>query len=60
MRASDAIQHLGLAIYPLVGLLSFFSVFVAVSWRALRAKKSEMKHHAALPLEDLTERDGQP
>lgn len=52
MRMSDVISHLGLTVYPIVGLVIFLTVFTAVTVRALRARQGEMDHCASLPLDD--------
>lgn len=41
-----------LAVYPEVGLILFFVVFVAVTVRALRRTRPEVSRWARLPLED--------
>lgn len=41
-----------LSIYPKVGLVVFFVVFVAVAVRALRTPRADAQHWANLPLED--------
>jgi hypothetical protein len=43
-----------LAIYPELGLLIFFGVFIAVSIRALRKPRSEISTCARLPLDETT------
>ncbi len=55
MRLSDLISGLDMTVFPIVGLIIFFAVFVAVSIRALRVGKDESSRCAALPLDD---RDG--
>lgn len=54
MRLSDVIGHLtgqfGLAFFPVLGLVIFLAVFLAVSLRALRNPRHEMTRCASLPL----------
>jgi hypothetical protein len=37
---------------PIVALFLFLAVFLAVSWRALRARKGEMDTMANMPLDE--------
>ncbi len=43
-----------LSIYPKVGLVVFFVVFIAVTVRALRTPRNQVRHLANLPLDDDT------
>ncbi|MAY75579.1 MAG: hypothetical protein CMJ31_12865 [Phycisphaerae bacterium] len=52
MRLSDLFADGGLTFFPIVGLLIFFGVFVAVGFRVMRKGRTEMNHNARLPLED--------
>ncbi len=53
MRMSDVMSNLGLAIYPIVGMLLFLSVFVWVVIRVLsRSRCVELDNAALLPLAD--------
>jgi cbb3-type cytochrome oxidase subunit 3 len=51
MRISDVVSSLGLAIYPIIALLLFLSVFVGVTLRVMnRARRAELDDAALLPL----------
>ena len=43
-----------LSIYPELGLILFFAVFVAVSIRAIRKPKGEVNTCARMPLDETT------
>ncbi len=43
-----------LSVFPKVGLLVFLAVFIAVTVRALRTPRAEVRHWANLPLDDTT------
>ncbi|AFM03108.1 hypothetical protein Fleli_0644 [Bernardetia litoralis DSM 6794] len=45
----------GIDIYPMIGVVIFFSVFVIMIVNVYSAKKSNVAHWEALPLEDATE-----
>jgi|JRYH01.1.fsa_nt_gb hypothetical protein len=51
MRPSDIISHLGLTIFPIVGLIIFVAVFAAVTVRALRTRREDINRFAVLPFE---------
>lgn len=51
MRMSDVMSGLDLAIYPIIALLLFLSVFVGVVLRVTgRSRRSELSRAALLPL----------
>jgi cbb3-type cytochrome oxidase subunit 3 len=53
MRLSDIMSHMHLTTYPIIGLVIFLIVFVAIAARALsRRRAGEYLHAAGLPLED--------
>jgi cbb3-type cytochrome oxidase subunit 3 len=53
MRLSDVMSHLGLAIYPILGMFLFLSVFVgAIVGVTRRNRRSELDAAAHLPLID--------
>ena len=52
------LEHSPLLAYPLVALVVFLAVFVAVVFRTFAAKPEAYAKAAALPLEDGTPRDG--
>jgi cbb3-type cytochrome oxidase subunit 3 len=55
MRLSDVISHLGLAAFPIFGMLLFLSVFVGVVLHVTRRNRySEFDAAARLPLADDT------
>lgn len=55
MRMSDIVSHLGLAIYPIIGLLLFGGVFAGVLVQVLgRKRQPELDRAAMLPLVDDT------
>lgn len=54
MRLSDVMSYLDLTTYPIIGLLCFVAVFLAVAWRALRSSSEAMRHHGSLPLDSDT------
>ncbi|WP_338790798.1 cbb3-type cytochrome c oxidase subunit 3 [Bernardetia sp. OM2101] len=45
----------GIDIYPMIGVIIFFSVFVIMIVNVYSAKKSNVAHWEKLPLEDATE-----
>jgi len=47
----------GIGIFPLVSLLVFFFFFIALGIYLFKADKAQLKHLAALPVEDSLERD---
>ncbi len=51
---SDLVASMGLTIFPLIGLVIFGVVFVAVSVRALLTSRSACERWSSLPL-DLPE-----
>lgn len=59
MSLTDIMSHLDLTVYPEVGLIIFFGVFVAVAARAMRTEPTTAQARAALPLDesDLTEQE---
>lgn len=56
MRMSDIMSHLGLAVYPIIGMFLFLSVFVGVVlYVTRRHRRAELDRAAWLPLsEDRT------
>ena len=56
MRFADLFAAVDLSIFPLIGLLIFVTVFVAVAIRAFRETTKTMTHTARLPLDDGTVR----
>lgn len=56
MRMSDIMSHLGLAIYPIAGMLLFLAAFVGVMWRIAGPgrpeKRAAFEEAARLPLDD--------
>ena len=53
MRMSDVISHLGLAVYPIAGMVMFLSVFVGVLIHVTsRGRKLELDGAAFIPLAD--------
>ena len=51
MRLSDHMSAAGLAFYPIVALVIFLVVFVAVLWRVLSPRhREEFRRAASLPL----------
>lgn len=59
MRLSDVVGSLGLWVYPVVSLIIFFLVFIAVSIKAVLTSKQQANYYAALPLSDAPEEDTQ-
>ena len=57
MRLSDLFSAVDMTVYPVLGLLIFLGVFIAVAVRAARSKQSEMDYNAMLPLEDAAVAD---
>lgn len=51
MRLSDVVSAMGMTVFPIIGLLMFVSVFVAMAWKVARATRTEMDACAHLPLE---------
>ena len=51
-RLSDLVSHAGLALYAEVALVLFLLAFLAIVWRVLAARRSEMEELARKPLED--------
>jgi len=45
----------GIDIYPMIGVLIFFSIFVIMLINVYSAKKSNVAHWENLPLEDVTD-----
>lgn len=41
-----------LSVFPKVGLLLFLAVFIAVTVRALRTPRAQVRHLANMPLDD--------
>lgn len=58
MRLSELVSSLGLWIFPVVGLIGFFSAFVFVALRVARHGRGEMAAFGRLPLEERSDRDG--
>lgn len=53
MRLSDIMSHMSLTTYPIVGLVIFLVVFIAVSARALSRKHAaEYQRASTMPLSD--------
>ncbi len=52
MRLSDVLGHLDLDVFPIVGLISFGTVFAAVVWRVFRSDKTTMRRAAGMALGD--------
>ncbi len=52
MRLSDVFGHLDLAVFPIVGLICFATVFAAAVWRIFRADKKSMRYAAHMALHD--------
>lgn len=53
MRLTDVMSSMGLAFYPVVALVLFLAVFVAVVARAYsRSRKDEMDRAGLIPLSD--------
>ncbi|MCC6428948.1 MAG: hypothetical protein IT435_19270 [Phycisphaerales bacterium] len=53
MRLSDIMSQLGLAAFPIIGMLLFLSVFVGVLFRVTRRhRKAELDYTVLLPLAD--------
>jgi len=52
MRLSDVLGHLDLAVFPIVGLICFATVFAAAVWRIFRADKKTMRYAAHMALHD--------
>lgn len=44
----------GVAIYPIISLLIFFTFFVALYWWVITAKKDHVDEMSNIPLEDDT------
>jgi len=44
----------GVAIYPIISLLIFFTFFVALYWWVITAKKDHVNEMSNIPLEDDT------
>ncbi len=52
MSLSDIMSNMDLTVYPIIGLVIFLAVFIAVASRALSRRRSvEYARAAALPLE---------
>ncbi len=47
----------GIDIYPMIGVIIFFSVFMIMVINVYTAKKSNVAHWENLPLEDVTDDD---
>ncbi len=45
----------GIDIYPMIGVIIFFTVFMVMLINVYSAKKSNVAHWESLPLEDATE-----
>lgn len=53
MKMSDLVGNLDLAIYPIVGLVLFMSVFIGVTISVMAKRRArELDDAARLPLED--------
>ncbi len=52
MSLSELMSSYGLAFFPQMALIVFLVVFLVVVARVILAPKSEMKHDAALALDD--------
>jgi hypothetical protein len=52
MRLSELMSSLGLWVYPVVGLLGFFSAFLVVLVRVSRTSRDTLARQGALPLDD--------
>ncbi len=53
MSISDVVSGLGIAVYPIIGLILFMSVFVGVLLRVTsRGRGTELDRAALLPLAD--------
>lgn len=53
MKLSDVMSSLGLAIFPVIALLLFLSVFIGVLLQVLnRARRTEFDDAALLPLHE--------
>jgi len=51
----DVISSMDLAVYPMIAMVLFMGVFIAISLRTLRRSKNrEHRHAAELPLRDDT------
>ena len=48
----------GVEIWPIIGLLIFFTVFVLIIAYVLLMDKSEVKHMANLPLDNISNKNG--
>ncbi|MBC34469.1 MAG: CcoQ/FixQ family Cbb3-type cytochrome c oxidase assembly chaperone [Bacteroidetes bacterium] len=42
----------GIAIFPIISLIIFMSVFVLASWYALKMRKDQVQYMSNMPLED--------
>ena len=42
----------GIAIFPIISLIIFMSVFVLASWYALKMRKDQVHYMSNMPLED--------
>lgn len=42
----------GIGIYPVIGLMLFFSIFIVLVIHVFRLKKSKVEEYGRLPLED--------
>lgn len=54
MRLSDVVAAMNAPWYPIIGLVMFVTVFVAVVIRVLRTSRGEMDRCASLPLASET------
>ncbi len=48
---SDIVASMGLTVFPIIGLVAFGSVFIAVSIRAMLTSKGSCERWASLPLD---------
>lgn len=57
MKLSDIMSAAGLTLYPMIALVIFLVVFLAVAVRLLLpGRRARWEHEAALPLDDVNDR----
>ncbi|HMO52553.1 MAG TPA: hypothetical protein PKE26_15125 [Kiritimatiellia bacterium] len=49
----NVLEHInGIGMLPIIGLILFFSVFVGMTWWAVRLRPAYINHMGNLPLDD--------
>jgi len=52
MRMTDLMSGAALSLFPMIGLVIFGLIFLAMTVRVLRSSNSEARRHSAMPLEE--------